>query len=480
MSSKTIRHDAVYIGGTWVSTDHPLVDVVDPSTEEVVRQAAVATPAEVDQAVTIARRTFDDSDWRSLPKSERIAVVRRIGDALEARWPETAELLTAESGTPISAARAHGGAAAAVFRAMADVGESFQFEGHRPGYRTPATVIHEPVGVVGAITPWNGLVYLMASKLAPALIAGCTVVVKGAIETPSAAYALAEACNAAGVPPGVVSILPGDAAAGMVLTDHPGVDMIAFTGGDVAGRSIMAAASGTIKRLSLELGGKAAAIVLDDVDLESLMANLVPGSTRNTGQACGILSRVVVPRSRHDEILDELCKRVSALDIGDPYREKTVLGPLISAKHRDRVEGYIALGKDEGATVAVGGARPPDLPRGWYVQPTVLSGVDNKMRVAQEEIFGPVVCVIPYDHEDHAIAIANDSAFGLSGSVFGSDIDKARTMARRLRVGRRNVNGFGMDPGIPFGGVKQSGVGREGGIEGLRAYLETTSIFGAE
>ena len=318
-----ITRDAVYVGGRWQASREAPADVVSPATEEAIGRVAVAGPAEVDQAVAAARSTFDGSDWRWLPTSERIAIVRRIADALEARWHQTADLITTEGGVPISASRGLGRSVAAVFHAMADVGEQFRFEEDRPGYRSPAKVIHEPVGVVGAITPWNGPVYLIASKLVPALIAGCTVVVKSAIETPLSAYALAEACDNAGVPPGVVSILPGDAAAGRQLVSSPAVDMIAFTGSDSAGRAIMAATSATVKRMTLELGGKAAAVVLDDVDIEPLMTRLVPGSTRNSGQACGVLSRLLVPRRRYAEILEEYCRRVASLVVGDPRSEET-------------------------------------------------------------------------------------------------------------------------------------------------------------
>jgi len=472
------KREQVYIGGEWVGVDRPLVDVISPATEEVFGQAAVGDRSDIDRAVALAREAFDHSDWPRRPAAERIALVRRLAEEFESGWPVVAATVTAESGTPISVCRTLGGKAAAAIRAAADVGEAFQFEERRSGYAMPALVTHEPVGVVGAITPSNGLAYLIISKLAPALVAGCTVVVKSAIETPFAAYALAEACHAAGFPKGVVSILPGGPDAAIRLVEHPDVDMIAFTGGGATGQSIMAAASSNLKRLSLELGGKAAAIVLDDIELEDLMSHLVPGSTRNTGQACGLLSRIVVSSRRYDEVLNELCARVGGLVMGDPFDEKTALGPLISSAQRDRVENHIAVGVAEGARVALGGGRPAALSRGWYVEPTIFADVDPGMRIAQEEIFGPVVCVLSYEDEEEAIAIANGTPFGLSGSVFTSDLEKGRAVARRLRVGRRNVNSYGMDPGIPFGGLGISGMGREGGIEGLRQYLETSTLLG--
>jgi aldehyde dehydrogenase (NAD+) len=473
-----ITRDTMYIGGDWLSPlSTQTTSVISPSTEETVAVVPDGSPADIDRAVALARTTFDQSEWRWLPHEERISIVERIGEELTARWPSIATDITTSIGTPISVARAMGGGSAGIFRAMASVARDFAFEEQRAGFAKDAKIINEPVGVVGAISPWNGPVYLMATKLAPALVAGCTIVIKPAPEAPLDAYALAEACEAAGVPQGVVSIVPGGLAAGQRLVEHPDVDMIAFTGSDVAGRTIMASCAATLKRLELELGGKSAAIVLDDADIATAIPQLVPGTMLVTGQACALLSRVLVPANRHDEIVDALCSGIESLPLGDPFDEGTVLGPLVSERQRDRVEGYIALGKNEGAKAVIGGGRPAHLDKGWYVEPTVFTGVRNDMRVAREEIFGPVVCVIPYESEDDAVAIANDSPYGLAGAVFSGDTDRAEGVLRRVRTGVCTVNGFGLDPGIPFGGFKCSGIGREGAAEGLRAYLETKVVF---
>jgi len=473
-----LTRDEIYIGGTWrPPRSTATITVISPSTEAAVATVPDAADDDIDDAVAIARRTFDESDWRWRDPLERIEIVERIGDAIEARWPATAEAITASIGTPIMVARAMGSGSAGVFRSMAATAKTFPFIEERHGFERPATLLHEPVGVVGAITPWNGPVYLLATKLAPALVAGCTIVIKPAPEAPLDAFALADACDEAGVPPGVVSIVTGGLPAGQRLVEHPGVDMIAFTGSDTAGRSIMATAAATLKRIELELGGKSAAIVLEDADLATVIPQLVPGTMLVTGQACALLSRVLVPRSRHDEIVGALCAGIQMLPLGDPFDEGTVLGPLVSARQRDRVERYIALGREEGATVALGGGRPAGMTTGWYVEPTVFTGVSNDMRVAREEIFGPVVSVIPYDDEDEAVAIANDSPFGLAGAVFAEDRERAFDVLRRIRTGVCTINGFGLDPGIPFGGFKGSGIGREGGVEGLRAYLETKAVF---
>jgi betaine-aldehyde dehydrogenase len=362
--------------------------------------------------------------------------------------------------------------------ATADLVEDVAFDHWETGLARRAAVLSEPVGVVAAIAPWNGPLYLAVSKLAPALAAGCTVVVKPAPETPLNAIALAEACAAAGLPPGVVSILSSGREVGQHLVAHPGVDKVAFTGSTAAGRRIMATCAERMARVTLELGGKSAAILLDDADPATAAAEMVMGTTMNSGQACALLSRILVPDALHDRFVDALASLLGDLVVGDPFDEATDLGPLIAERQRDRVESYIRIAQDEGAKVAIGGGRPAGLDRGWYVEPTILDGVDNSMRVAREEIFGPVVSVIRYGSDQaEAISVANDSEYGLHGAVFTSDLDRGMAVARSIRTGTFTINGFGLDPSIPFGGYKQSGIGREGGRSGLDAYLETKAVF---
>jgi aldehyde dehydrogenase (NAD+) len=339
-----------------------------------------------------------------------------------------------------------------------------------------ALVRREPVGVVGAIVPWNVPLFTTIAKLAPSLAAGCTVVLKPSPETPLDAIILAEALIEIGLPAGVVNILPAGRETGEYLVTHPGVDKISFTGSTAAGKRIAALCGERLRRYSLELGGKSAAIILEDADLESTMAGLLPAAMMNNGEACVAQTRILAPRDRYREIVDALSERVGAQKVGDPLDPATEVGPLAAGRQRDRVEKYIALGQEEGAKISVGGGRPVGLDKGWYVEPTVFIDVDNKMRIAQEEIFGPVVCVIPYGDAAEAVAIANDSDYGLSGSVWTADPQRGLDVARQVRTGTYTINGFTLDFGTPFGGYKQSGIGREFGPEGLELFLELKSV----
>ena len=345
-----------------------------------------------------------------------------------------------------------------------------------PGLMGPALVRHEPVGVVGAIVPWNVPLFVTMLKLGPALAAGCTVVVKPAPETPLDAYLLADALARCRSSAGVVSIVAAGREAAESLVVHPDVDKIAFTGSTAAGKRIAMLCGERLRRVTLELGGKSAAIILDDADLVEAIPGLVPAAMMNNGQACVAQTRILAPHDRYQEVVDALCETVGALNVGDALDAATEVGPLVAERQRDRVEGYIATGQSEGAKVAVGGGRPSHQSKGWFVEPTVLVNVDNRMKIAQEEIFGPVVAVIPYDGVDEAVAIANDSSYGLSGTVWTADISAGVDVARRVRTGTYTVNGFMLEFSCPFGGFKQSGVGRELGPEGLAAYLEPKSI----
>jgi len=358
------------------------------------------------------------------------------------------------------------------------VAAEYPWEERRKGVLGSDVIVRrEPAGVVGAIVPWNVPQFVIMSKLAPALIAGCTIVVKPSPETPLDAFLMAELLDEAGIPKGVVSVIPAGREVGEHLVRHPGVDKIAFTGSTAAGRRIASICGEQLKRVSLELGGKSAAIILDDADLAATVEGLKFASLMNNGQACVAQTRILASRDRYDEVVDAVSGMVGALAVGDPENEATEVGPLVAERQQERVEKYIAVGQEEGAKVAVGGnGRPSGLEKGWYVKPTVFSGVDNSMRIAREEIFGPVLAVFPYDDTDDAVRIANDSEYGLAGSVWTGDIDQGLDIARRVRTGTYGVNQYTMDFIAPFGGYKGSGLGREFGVEGLSHYVELKSI----
>jgi acyl-CoA reductase-like NAD-dependent aldehyde dehydrogenase len=330
--------------------------------------------------------------------------------------------------------------------------------------------------VIGAVVPFNGPIMSAAAKLAPALASGCPIVFKPALETPLDAFVLAEAAEAAGIPPGVVNIVPGGADVGAALVAHAGVDRVVFTGSTTAGRAISEACAGTFKRLTLELGGKAAAVLLDDAPVEQSVASILPMSFFNSGQACIALSRILAPRARYDEVVDAAVEATRAMTVGDPRDAATVLGPVISDRHRARIEAMIDRTRTEGGVVATGGGRPTALDTGWYVEPTVFRDVDNTGYLAQHEVFGPVVAVIPHDGDDDALAQSNGTPYGLSGAVFTDDLDRALAFASRVDVGTFGVNGYALDFSLPFGGRKQSGIGREFGAEGLSENTEVKAI----
>jgi acyl-CoA reductase-like NAD-dependent aldehyde dehydrogenase len=338
-------------------------------------------------------------------------------------------------------------------------------------------LVREPVGVVGAIIPWNAPLGLISNKVAPALIAGCTVILKSSPEAPAEGYILGEIAEAVGLPPGVINVVTADREVSELLVRDPRVDKITFTGSTAAGRRIASICGERIARCTLELGGKSAAVILDDMDISTAAATLARAECMLTGQVCSSLTRIVVPERRHDEIVEALADLFSQVQVGDPFESTTQMGPLVAERQRDRVEGYIAKGQVEGATLVTGGKRPEHLEKGYYIEPTVFGKVDNSSTIAQEEIFGPVLSVIPARDEEQAIEIANDTIYGLNASVFTKDIDRARQVAGRLRSGTVGHNAFRTDFGIAFGGFKQSGIGREGGTEGLLPFLETKTVI---
>lgn len=472
------ERDTLYIGGTHEKpSSGDMIDVYSPFTEERVGRVPEAHEADVDRAVTAARQAFDEGPWARSTPAERADVLDKLLAGLQMRSGDIASLISSEMGCPMSFA--HAGQAFAttmVVEFYAQLARTFPFEETRPSMVGSALVRQEPVGVAAAIVPWNVPLFTIMLKLAPALAAGCSIVIKPAPETPLDAYLLADILDEAGVPKGVVSILPGGRQMGEYLVTHPGIDKVGFTGSTAAGRKIAALCGERLRRVTLELGGKSAAIVCDDANLDEVIAPIVGAGTMNNGQACVAQTRILLPKSRYKEGVDALAAAVGALKVGDPSDFSTEIGPLVAERQRDRVLGYVAKGKAEGARCVVGGGRPKDFAKGYFVEPTLFADVDNRMTVAQEEIFGPVLCAIPYETEADAIRIANDSEYGLSGSVWTSDPKRGIEIARRIRTGTHNVNFFMMAMTGPFGGFKSSGLGRELGPEGLRAYLEPKTI----
>lgn len=472
-------YDKLFIGGTWVtpSTDEKL-DVFSPATEERVGSVPVAGPRDVDAAVAAARRAFDDGPWSRTSPAERAQIISKAIKLLEERNAELAEVLSAELGQPEpSVQTVQITPAMGTLNFYAGLADTFNWVEERTGTFGRTRVTREPVGVVAAVLAWNVPLFLCANKLAPALLAGCTVVLKPAPEAPLAVTLIAEIFAEAGLPEGVLSVVPGGADTGEHLVSHPDIDKITFTGSTAVGKHIGEIAARNLTRCSLELGGKSAAIILDDADLDSTIVMLVMSGLINTGQACVGQTRILAPRSRYDEVVEKVVGATAFFPVGPPGDAAAQIGPLISAKQRDRVEGYIARGKEEGARVVVGGGRPAHLDKGYFVEPTVFADVDNSMTIAREEIFGPVLCVLPYDTVDDAVKIANDSDYGLAGSVYTTDIDKGLDVASRVRTGTYGINWYAFDPGSPFGGFKNSGIGRENGPEGLEAFCELKSVL---
>ncbi|MBU9762454.1 aldehyde dehydrogenase [Mycobacterium sp. TNTM28] len=456
------------------------VEVISPHTGRPIARVAAAGPADVDAAVGAARAAVDGGPWPRLDPAERIAAVRRLAEIYTARRGDMASLISAEMGAPITfAQRAQVGLPTTMMAAFCSLAETYPWHEVRAGYfGSDVHVRRDPVGVVAAVVPWNMPQFLIVTKLVPALLAGCAVVLKPAPETTLDALLLAQMLQEVGLPEGVVSVLPGDAAVGARLVGHPGIDKVSFTGSSAAGRAVAAAAAANLAKVSLELGGKSAAIILDDADPETVAAGIRSASLSNSGQICNALTRIVVPAAREQEFVDALAARMGALVVGDPADPATELGPLVSRRQQQRVRDYIDLGQREGARLVCGGSDLPDgLDTGWYVRPTLFSGANNTMRIAREEIFGPVLTVIAYRDEDDAVAIANDSDYGLAGSVWTADTERGIRIAERVQTGTFGVNqGYTMDPFAPFGGVKDSGYGRELGREGIDGYVETKSI----
>jgi acyl-CoA reductase-like NAD-dependent aldehyde dehydrogenase len=478
ISLKIPDREGIFVDNAWTESDSTSwLEIVDPSYGEVVARVREATTADVDRAVASARTALET--WSRTSPEERADVLDRIADGISARAAEFGELSTLEMGLPIAYGRHSAQMAVNSLRYYADLARTYAFREDRPRPDGGITrILQEPVGVVAAIAPWNGPVPVAGMKMAPALAAGCTVVLKPAPSTPLATYLIGDVLAEAGVPAGIVNILAADREVSEYLAAHEGIDKISFTGSTAAGKRLMAVASERLARVTLELGGKSAAIVCDDIPIEAVLPSLVPGGCGNTGQVCFALTRVLVSEERHDELVAGMKAEFEAIKIGDAHDPATQMGPLAMEAQLNRVESYIQLAREEGATIVTGGGRPEGLDRGYFIQPTLITDVDNSMRVAREEVFGPVICVIRYRDIDDAIRIANDTFYGLGGAVYAGDEERGFEIAQRIRTGTVSVNTFfAYDGTAPFGGYKCSGQGREGGPEGLRPFLEYKSVY---
>jgi len=468
-----------FIDGAWAQPRGTEThQALEAATGEPLGTAALGTEVDIDAAVTAARAALDSGPWGRSTAAERAEVMLRLADRLAHRAEATSVLVTRENGMPIWLSADYNGAApAGLLRMYANIIKNFPLESARPSQHGSTIVRRTPVGVVGAITPWNTPQVLAMIKIAPALAAGCTVVLKPSPETALDSYVFADAAKEAGLPPGVLNIVLGGRATGASLVSHPGVDKIAFTGSTGAGRAIGAECGRLVRRCTLELGGKSAAIFLDDGDIDTFIKALPIISFRVNGQACILQSRILAPRTRYEEVVEAVATVAKGLVVGNPLDPAVTLGPMASQEHQNRVLGYIDVAHNSAARLVTGGGRPADQSRGWFVEPTVFADVQRSDRLAQEEVFGPVLAVIPYDGDDEAVAIANDSNYGLAGSVWTADEQHGLDIARRVRTGSFGINYFEIDRGAPFGGMKQSGIGREMGPEGLTNYLEYQSVY---
>ena len=481
LTHTTITYDKFYIGGAWTTpSSGNRIDVHSASTGESVGSVPDGREADIDRAVDAARKAFDDpKGWAHWEPARRADAMEALAAALGKRGEEMAHRVSTQNGMPISLSSS----VEAVFPGMllqyyAGLAREMLKEDRRPGMLGGTTIVRRaPVGVVGAIVPWNYPQTLAFFKLAPALAAGCTVVMKPSPETVLDAFLLGEAIAEAGIPDGVINIVPGGRELGAYLVAHPKVDKISFTGSTAAGRSIAETCGKLLRPVTLELGGKSAAIILDDADLTKSFENFFAACMLNQGQTCYVGLRILAPKSRYAEIVEQITAFVGSLKVGDALDSTTQIGPLASSTQRDRVEGYIKKGKSEGGRVTTGGGRPSNVGQGWFVEPTVFADVDNDSTIAQEEIFGPVLTITPYENEDDAIRLANASLFGLGGSVWTSDQDRGIGVARRVQTGSIGINYYMPDPTAPFGGVKNSGIGRELGPEALSAYTTFQSVY---
>jgi aldehyde dehydrogenase (NAD+) len=472
--------DRIFIDGAWTRpATTARVDVLDSTTEQLLFQVADAQEADMSRAISAARAAFDRGPWPQLSHRDRAAFLEAISRAIAARADQLSTIWSRQMGILNTLAYASVPGTAKTFSYYAGLAEDFPFvERHATSSGASAgLLVREPVGVVGAIIPWNAPMALISYKIAPALLAGCTVVLKASPEAPGEAYVMAEIADEIGLPPGVLNVVSAERGVSELLVRDPRVDKITFTGSTAAGRRIASLCGERIARCTLELGGKSAAIVLDDYDIGSAAKAIAGQACYMSGQVCASLTRIVVGRARHDDLVEALSAEFAAVRVGSPFDLSSTMGPLVTGAQRDRVEKYIATGIADGASLAVGGGRPQGLDRGFFIEPTVFGNVDNSSTIAQEEIFGPVLSVIKAADDRQAVEIANDSIFGLNASVFTNSADRAYETARQLRSGTVGHNGFRLDFRIGFGGFKQSGIGREGGRAGLLPFLESKTVL---
>lgn len=469
-----------FIGGKWVEpATSRTFDVYDSVSEEVFLTVSEGLQPDMERAVAAARQAFDTGPWPRMSPQERASYLVKIAEGWEQRADTLADSWTMEAGVVRTIASSASMAVAGAFRQYASFANSFGWEDPRTGMMgNPALLVYEPVGVVVAIIPWNASSTLLTYKVAPALLAGCPVILKASPEAPIAPYLLAEIAEEVGLPPGVLNVVTADREASELLVRDPRVDKVSFTGSTAAGQLIGSICGSRVARCTLELGGKSPAVVLSDYDVGLVAKVLGRCAPIMTGQVCASLTRVIIDRARHDDMVEALAAEFKAIKIGNPFDPEVQMGPLAMKRQLERVSHYIDVGQREGAKLAAGGARPAHLPKGYFIEPTLFGQVDNRSTIAQEEIFGPVLCVIPADNDDHAVELANDTVYGLNASVFTNDVDRAYTVGRRIRAGTVGHNAFRTDFTIAFGGFKQSGIGREGGVNGLLPYLESkTMVF---
>jgi len=476
------RPGRFYIGGEWVApSSDQQITVLSAHNEEVFAVFPEGQAQDVERAVAAAKAAFE-GPWQRTTPAERAQYLGAMAAKLMERSPDLAHAWTNQMGIVHQLAAFGAPGAAGTFGYYAGLAATFPFEEiHEPSYGGgTGLLVREPVGVVAAIVPWNAPASLMSYKVAPAILAGCTVILKASPEAPSEAFILAEVAEEVGLPAGVLNVLVADREVSELLVRHPNVDKVSFTGSTAAGKRIASICGERVARCTLELGGKSAAVILDDYAVEEAAQILAGSLTLMSGQVCACLTRVIIPEKRHDALVEALAENFKGIKTGDPYDASTNLGPLAVKRQLDRVLGYIEKGKAEGAKLVTGGGRPPALNRGWFVEPTLFANVENTSTIAREEIFGPVLSVISAKDEEDAVRLANDSNYGLNNSVFSNDVEAAYRVARRLRSGTVGHNGFRTDFNIAFGGFKQSGIGREGGREGLLPYLEAKTILLAQ